>query len=243
MTTEFAERHLYLVTTLWGLLSVAICCVLAGPQRRMTLVAGLVTLPFVPLAGTYNGGAFWTPTHLDLSPFLPFVAFGGPVGLEDIFCLFIAGARAWFFATVSARHTWRANATAAMFAARALGISGIAVVLCIGLALAGIGSIPISYVVPVVIGCVALAARRDLWPLAVGGAVGSTIISSIELRTYFAIWPEWAAAWTPGAPTSIDLLGVKLGDLVWWCVVGAVHPLVIACCAGVSTASGPERGR
>lgn len=224
--------HLYLVTTLWGLLTVAVCCFIARSQRRMILVSGAACIPFLPLAGTYNDGSLWTPTHLEVPYLLPMTAFGGPVGLEDMLCLFVAGARAWFFATLPAQRQWMTTSTPAQFLRRAAIISVTALAACAALRAFEVAYLPISFLVPLGLGGVALIRVPGHWRLALAGAIGSVLLSMLELRIYFALWPEWPSSWTQGVFTGVDILGVKLGDAIWWTIVGAVHPLVMAHCAG-----------
>ena len=232
MTLGRLHEHLYLVTTLWGLLTVALCWGLAGPQRRMMLVSGAVCLPFSPLGGTYNNGSFWTPTHLEVPYLLPLTAFGGPFGIEDLLCLFIAGARAWFCATLPARRRWITTATPKVFLRRAAALSASALAGSAALRMMDVDYVRISFFVPLAVGTIIAVLRPGYWRLAVAGAIGSALLSSLELRAYFALWPEWPSAWTQGTFSGADILGVKLGDMLWWLVVGAVHPLVMAYCAG-----------
>lgn len=232
MSLGHLRDHLYLVTTLWGLLTVALCWGLAGPQRRMMLVSGAACLPFFPLAGTYNNGSFWTPTHLEVPYLLPMTAFGGPVGLEDMLCMFIAGARAWFFATLPAQRRWTMTATPKMFLCRAAALSAPALAGCAALRILGVDYVTLSFFVPLALGTIIAVLRPGHWRLAVAGTSGSAGLSGLELHAYFVLWPEWPSAWTQGVFSGADILGVKLGDMLWWLVVGAVHPLVMAYCAG-----------
>ncbi len=224
--------HLYLATTLSGLLTVALCWWIARAQRRMILASGAACVPFFPLAGTYNDGSFWTPTHLEVPYLLPMNAFGGPVGLEDMMCLFIAGARAWFFATLPAQRQWVATAAPAPFLRRAAVVSVTALAACAILRALGFGYLAISFLVPSALGLVILIRRPGYWRLALAGAVGSAALSALELRVYFILWPEWPSAWPQGVFTSAEIFGVKVGDVIWWSIFGAVHPLVMAHCAG-----------
>ena len=45
----------YLLTGLYGLATVIIFWLMAGPQRMLMLLAGAITLPFFPLAALFNG--------------------------------------------------------------------------------------------------------------------------------------------------------------------------------------------
>lgn len=232
MTLGQLSGHLYLVTTLSGLLTVALCWGVADIQRRMMLASGAACVPFFPLAGTYNNGSFWTPTHLEIPHLLPTTAFGGPVGVEDMACLFIAGARAWFFATLRARRQWGATATPGLFLCRGAAVSAAAIAGVAALRMMGVGYVAISFVVPFALGTIIVFLKPGYWRLSIGGAIGSALLSGLELRVYFLLWPEWPSAWTQGVFSSTDVLGVKLGDILWWSLVGAVHPLVMAYCAG-----------
>lgn len=241
MTLGQLDGHLYLVTTLSGLLTVALCWGLAGSQRRMMLASGAACVPFFPLAGTYNNGSFWTPTHLEIPYLLPTTAFGGPVGIEDVMCLFIAGARAWFFATLPARRQWIATATPGLFLRRWAAVSAAALAGVATLRMIGLGYVLISLVLPLALGIVIAVLNPGYWRLSIGGAIGGALLAGLELRVYFLLWPEWPSAWTQGVFSSTDVLGVKLGDMLWWLLVGAVHPLVMAYCAG-SVQVRPARG-
>ncbi len=234
MSAAFLRDHPYLFADLLGLSIVALCWLAAGPQRRLMLLSGAIFVPFFPVAALFSDGSYWRPSHLDLGVLSPIHAFGGPVGIEDMLFLFIAGARSWFFATAPGMGRWVATAAPLAFLRAAVTMTVAAFASLAVFRLIGLGSTSASYVLPAAFGLILLSLNRHHWPLALSGAVGSALLSWLELRVWFAIWPEYRLAWTPDAATSRAVLGVPAGDLLWWAVVGAVHPLVMARCAGVA---------
>lgn len=241
MTFAFLREHPYLAADLLGLLTVAITWLIAGPQRRMMLLAGLMLVPFFPIAALFSNGTYWQPGHVQIGAFGPTRAFGGPAGLEDILFLFIAGARGWFFATLPEQRRWHPTASATRFVQVAVAMTATAFAALGILRMLGIGYTSASYLVPAAIGVSLLCLQPGHWRLAASGALGSVVLSGLELRLWFALWPDWRFAWTPDAATSRLLLGVPIGDLLWWGVVGAVHPLVVARCAAMARRGEAER--
>ncbi len=242
MSTAFVNAHPYLFANLAGLSITALCWLAAGTQRRMMLLSGAVFAPFFPIAGLFSDGSYWTPAHVDLGPFSPIRLQGGPIGIEDLMFLLIAGARTWFFATVLARRQWIAAALPGLFLRRAVAITAAAFGALAILRMLGFGYTAASYIVPVGLGLVLLRMNGNRWMLALTGSIGSVALAAAELHAWFAIWPAYRSAWAPGAATTHALLGVPAGDLLWWAVVGAVHPLVMARCAEVIPADARPAG-
>ncbi|MBL8838120.1 MAG: hypothetical protein JNL66_17855 [Alphaproteobacteria bacterium] len=232
MNGAFLRDHPYLISNLLGLAIVALCWLVAGPQRRLMLLSGAALVPFFPLAGLFSDGSYWRPSHLAIGALSPIHAFGGPVGIEDMMFLFIAGARCWFFATVAGLRRWVATAAPSTFLRAAATMTAAAFASLAVSRLLGLDFTSASYVLPAAFGVILLRLNPQYWPLALSGAAGSVLLAAIELRIWFSIWPEYRLAWTPGIATSRTVFGVPAGDVLWWAVVGAVHPLAMARCAG-----------
>lgn len=239
MSVAFVSDHPYMMSGLIGLAITFALWLVAGPQRRTMLLAGIIFVPFCPIAGLFSDGSYWTNRHVDLGSISPVHWFGGPVGIEDALFLFVAGARSWFFATFTRRAQWRPAGSARDFAVQATAITAAAFVGLAAFRRIGIGDIASSYVIPAAIGVALLLANPERWQLALSGGTGAALLAMIELRAWFVLWPQLRASWNPLAATSSDILGVPAGDLLWWLIVGAVHPLVIARCARVRRISPP----
>ena len=208
-----------------GLLMLALLVpmlLLAGPQRRMVLLAGAVAVPGVPFAMVFER-VYWSPVRL----------FGWPFGLEDVLYLFGMGTRAWFFAAL----LWGAQALTTAEPLTWLRRLGLMTLLGFagflgGWAL-GFPAARVAFLVPVVIAGVLLLLEPPLWRIALAGAVGCAVFGWLELLLQFALWPDYIASWTPATITSASLLGVPAGDLWWSAAVGAAHPVVLAHAAGL----------
>lgn len=197
----------------------------AGPQRRMVLLAGAVAIPGVPF-GLIFERIYWTPVRL----------FGWPFGIEDLLYLFGIGSRAWFFAVLLWIAQVRTTSEPATLLRRLAAMTAIGFAGFLAGSALGFPSARVAFVVPVLIAAFLLLRRPDLWRMALAGAAGCTVFGWLELLVQFALWPDYAASWTPATITSVNLLGVPAGDLWWSAAVGAAHPLVLAHAAGAEIA-------
>lgn len=193
----------------------------AGPQRRMVLLAGAVAIPGVPF-GLIFERIYWTPVRL----------FGWPFGVEDLLYLFGIGSRAWFFAvllwiaqvrTTAEPETWVRRLAATTLAGAGLLLAGTAF---------GVPSGQVALLVPMPIAAFLLLRQPQLWRIALAGGVGCAVFGWLELLLQFALWPDFKQSWTRDAITSVSLFGVPAGDLWWSAAVGAAHPLVLAYASG-----------
>lgn len=213
---DFFAANPYLFTGLFGLATVALAWLVAGAQRRMMLLAGIVTLPFFPFAALFNH-EYWWPTRLG----------GGRFGIEDAIYTFVLGASAWFFASVLFRDRYAAEGGAALFMRRTIAVTVVAFA-AFGLLFAlGVGATLPSMLVPTAITAWVLSQKPALWRLSLCGAIGCCALYYAELLLWFAIWPQMRNWWTPGTPWSRSFLGEPIGDVVWSALVGAAHPAIL----------------
>ena len=221
-SADFFADNPYLISGLLDLVTVVLAWLIAGPQRRMVLLAGMVTLPFSPLAALFDH-EYWSPTRLG----------GWRPGIEDTIYTFVLGARAWFFASIAFRGQYRAEGSAAQFVRRAIPVTAGAFAAYGGLVALGVGIFLPALLVPMAVTVWVLLRKPELWPLSLCGAIGCIALYYAELHLWFAIWPQFSGWWTPDTPWSRSVLGVPLGDLGWTAVVGATHPTVLAVLLGV----------
>lgn len=214
----FADNP-YLFSELFCLATVGLACFVAGPQRRMMLLAGAVTLPFFPFGGLFDS-AYWSPVRV--------ANLGGWwFGFEDPIYTFVLGARAWFVASIAFRSRYVAMGGPALFVRRAIPVTAVALAAYAGLVALGLGFIVPALLVPVALAAWALARKPELWPLALCGAAGCGALYYAELVLWFRIWPQLSGWWMPGTPWSRDFFGAPIGDVVWSAIVGACHPAVL----------------
>lgn len=83
MQVSFLAAHPYLLANLIGG-SVLALLIWRSTDRRTVVAAGLVLVPFFPLALLHQTG-YWAPARLG----------GLPLGIEDASYLFISGAAGW----------------------------------------------------------------------------------------------------------------------------------------------------
>ena len=73
-----------------------------------------------------------------------------------------------------------------------------------------------------------LILRRKLWPMALSGALGGTILYCVFVRILFWIWPDFMSQWSGHGVWGVIVVGLPLGEIVWACTFGAAWPLFAA---------------
>ncbi len=207
----------YLAGDAIGLTTVVAGWLVAGPQRRMMLLAGGLQLALLPL-GLWWAPTVWTPVRM----------VGGWLPLEDAICAFGFGAGAWCMATLAFRESCVAQADLRQFLHRAVLVTVPAAALYAALHAAGVNGDVGAFVVPMAVAGWLLARDPDLLPLAICGGVGCALFYYAELRLWFAMWPQARGWWAPFTVWDQDFAGVPAGEIAWALMIGAAHPTVVA---------------
>ena len=64
--------------------------------------------------------------------------------------------------------------------------------------------------------------------MALCGSAGYMLFHFLDVKAFFAIWPETKSYWTPGAQLPFEVLGVPAWEVIWAAAFGFAWPLVLA---------------
>ncbi len=206
----------YLGGALLTLALSAVMLELAGTQRRMVLLAGVVGIAFTPMAVLFNG-SYWNTSRL----------FGWPFGIEDVLYIFATGSSAWFFASWAGGPTRAAAPRPQLSPWRLIVITAGAMLALRLFTLAGLPPALSLYAIPAGLTMLVLSRRSAFRRPALAGALGCVVLSLVVLRWCFWLWPHFRDDWVATSWTGQPLLSIPLGDLVWSAVFGATHPTVL----------------
>jgi hypothetical protein len=70
--------------------------------------------------------------------------------------------------------------------------------------------------------------RRDLWPLAVTGALGYTLVYVAVLKLWYELVPGFGAQWNAVALWGPMVFGVPLDEVAWAAAFGLAWPTFAA---------------
>lgn len=216
---SFLTDHPYLIANIPMLVATLLVARSVRPREfgRLAIAAGLLNLPSSLIAFTFEDD-YWVPVRLG----------GLEIGIEDLVFCWVAGALAWLLAAWPRRHRihatlgWRVAMT--RYAALAL-LGGGAI---IGWHLAGRHSMAGFTVASLLVLGLVLALRRDLWELAVTGALLYTALHVVVVRVQFWIWPDYPSFWNPDGLLGTTIIGVPLFEFAWSAVFGAAWPVIVA---------------
>lgn len=205
----------YLSTELIGLPVLILAFVLARTWRWEMLFAGLVLVPFSPVALLHQP-EFWNPKRLG----------GMSFGVEDALYLFQSGATAWLCARLVQRKVaigrpidravWGRMAVLTLMGAAALVV----------LRGVGLSMFDATLVVLAAVALALIAIHPRILVAGLAGALGYLAYHYANLRVGLALWPDFADAWSPGFWAE-PMLDVPRGELAFALALGAAHPLVL----------------
>lgn len=217
MLIDGSGRYFYLYGSLLYFLFAALFYALGGPQRKIMLFSGAITVPFIPMGALYTG-EYWTPLRL----------FGLPFGIEDALWLFSMGATSWFCATLLLRNSvtvdfkWRQSLVRLLIAI-------VPALLSVSLLMhMGISWTVTAYIVPSGLAAIILLFRPRYAVLSAFGSVFTGAVCLIETNLCFVFWPHFLSFWTTGTVWREAVLGVPVGDILFSVIVGACHPVLVA---------------
>ena len=213
----YLDQYPYLGTEIIGLVGFCAALALAGAQRRTTIFAGLMLVPFAFLA-PLHAQTYWHPERF----------LGGDFGLEDAIYLFLGGSVSWAIAArISSFPTiddmdWR------RFGVRGVTLTTLTSALWFGLGVVGLSPFSGSIVA---LSCVILLLaqlRPERAGAALSAAVGFAAYHVANLAIAQSIWPDFQETWLPGSTWTETIASIPVGEIAFSLVFGAAHPLGLA---------------
>lgn len=220
------QEHPYLATELIGLPAVLLAFLACRPLRRELLIAGIVLVPFAPLALLHQP-EFWSPDRLG----------GRSWGVEDALYLFQTGVVSWLCARLS-----RSGVASLAVTACAMGrASAITATALAGLACAVAANLPAfeTTLAALAMASLALLVHRPAgFGAALAGSFGYTLYHYANVRLGIAMWPDFLLTWNSEFWSHL-VLGVPRGEIVFALAIGAAHPLMLSFVFGVESSPTP----
>ena len=215
--SEFLAAHPYLATELVGLPVWLVLFVVLGGHRTTMLAAGLVLVPFAPLALLHEG-TYLQPARL----------FDAAIGLEDLLFLFLSGSFAWATGRLACRlpDVRAASVRRTLLRLVLLTVAG-GVLLSVALVL--IGDV-FAASMAALIGLIAilLKARPRRIRAAVSAACGYTAYHLANLSIGMWLWPQFSKAWDETGIWAGPELALPLGEILFSPLFAAAHVLALS---------------
>jgi hypothetical protein len=214
---SIVELYPYFFACLFGGLIFLAIYLVAGDQKRMMIISGLMMIPLAPLA-VLNNGDYWSPERLG----------GGALGVEDFLFSFLCGGAAWFEAVWLFRNRVTAAIESLLFIARYAWLMAVGVSTCLLGMFMGFDSLSSVLLCYSILIFILLVLRFSLWPMAVVAGLQGLIYYWVFMKIVFWIWPDFLMQWSSKNIWYENLLGVPAGELAWAATYTAVWPLIIA---------------
>jgi hypothetical protein len=214
----FLSNHPYLAVDLIGVPGFLVLFALSTGSRWTVVAAGLVLVPFAPLATLHNG-AYWRPDRLQSFTF----------GIEDTIYLFLSGSVAWAFAALFSKTLPRVEAVRWRRSVRRLAVLIVAGIGMLALASAIMTDVFAASVSILALLVVTLSVIRPARiEAASAAALGYTTYHLANLLVGFALWPHFRSAWPANAFWSAPVATLPLGEMVFSPLVAAAHVMALA---------------
>ena len=197
--------------------------------RSMALLSGMLAAPFA-LTSPLFVPSYWSPARVA----------GTLTGIEDVVFSFAAGGLAWLASVWLFRHRvefqLRPKRMWWQYAA------GTACGLAVGHSSWRLGA---SHMAASAIACGALTAvilwrRRELWRLAVAGALAYALVYVVVLKLWYVLVPSFGTQWNAGALWGPTVFGVPLDEVVWAVAFGLAWPAFAAYLLDARLRPGPS---
>jgi len=230
----------YLAWSSSGALTVGALCAVAGRQRRMMVIAGLILSGFSVLIPTFEAG-YWSPTRVA----------GGVFGIEDVLIMFVVGSLAWTAGTWPFRRRLTFDAPPGTAARRGVILSAALMGAYLTLWHTGVDAGTAAGLVHVAVTGVLLMLRRPLWRIALSGLAGFGAAYWAWFNLFAWLFPRFGAQWGSASFWSARVGGMPLGEVVWCLTFGAAAPVCVAFVFGArftrpaaaeGAAAAPHRG-
>jgi hypothetical protein len=217
ITIETLQTYPYFFGTIIGLFAFAVTFAFDREGRFNMIVGGLLHLPLFPFALIYNR-EYWSPVRLG----------GGLLGIEDALFAFLVGAAAWLFGTWRFRSRLELTYRWPLFLVRYGGMVLFTTSLIIFFWSSGLGIMTASVIAGVISVATILGLKRDLWPIALSGAAGFTLLYCGTFLLILRICPSFACQWNGQNLWGTLVLGLPLDEVAWSCSFGALWPSILA---------------
>jgi hypothetical protein len=209
----FAAAYPYMFSFVIG--TPVFLAVLFAARRRLAsvLVAGLVLVPFAPLA-IFHETAYWSPRRIgDL-----------PLGVEDALYLFVSGSFAYALAGLVRPFPSIQASSASATARRTAQITIAALAVWTVVAFAPVGDFLASCVIAAIAGLGGIV----LWPARAKAALiaggGSSLYHGANLAGILALNPDFASAFASGASSA----KIFVTEMLFQFLLAATHVLFFA---------------
>jgi len=186
-------------------------------QRRITLLAGLLCVPFCLYEFAFIP-EYWTPT----------IVGGFKVGPDDFMFSFATGGIAWMIGLCGIRDDVAIHWQPCRFTRRFVGGSLLGVMLSLVLWSLGLR------IMNAVLVCIALGLAVLSWRyprfhgLSLAGSVGFLLAYALVLRGVLSLSPGFAAHWNARNLSGVSLLGIPAEEALWALSFGAIWPRFVA---------------
>ena len=162
---------------------------------------------------------YWSPLRLIEAPW----------GLEDTLFSFVSAGIVWFLALIPIRGRTigfrKHGETVLRFHLVGLPTLGVGILFH----QIGVHSITGFIVSCLVLTLIVLSAQRELWPVAVSGALLYPPFHIALVKIHFLLWPDYVQYWHLGHFwQDTRILGIPLGEYAWSAGFGMAWPLFIA---------------
>ena len=219
--------NLYMAGTVAMLLAVAVTALLWPAGRFGTIWSGLLATPSA-LWALVMVPAYWKPSTVIRLP----------VSIEDVLWTFSAGALAWAAATLGTREDLRPRRELSHALIRWALLWGTAGIVAVVLWRVGVPVMTSTLAAAAAVTLLVAPQRRDLWPIALRGAIFFPILYGMGACAFVQLAPAFRLYWNHEALSGVALFGLPAEEIAWAVVWGATCPFLVAF---ASTLPWPER--
>jgi hypothetical protein len=186
-------------------------------QRGAMLLSGLLSAPFgfFELAFVPE---YWNPVLVGRWGAAP----------EDVIFSFANGVIVWFLATCLFRPRIGLSLESRGLLKRYLGCLTIGVAFSLLFWLAGLRIMTAALLTMAIGLLIGVKIKPELWPIAISGAVGFTILYGVVLGTTCMLWPHFLQQWNTDNLCGLRVLGLPLEEIVWAWAFGTFWPRFMA---------------
>jgi hypothetical protein len=150
------------------------------------------------------------------------------IGPEDIIFCFVVGGFAWFEVAWFVNKKFELHFNKSLIIKRFIFHLSVIVPLIAILYPIGLKGMNAPLIASFVWGIIVLLYRRKLWPIAITGAIISTLIYSLALIFMRFVWPDFYSLWTWQNLWGISFLEIPLEEIVWGLLYGPFWAITIA---------------
>jgi hypothetical protein len=188
--------------------------VLLPNQRQFMILSGLLSMPY-GAASIVFVPEYWKPVLIIKSQ----------TGLEDILFSLINGFLVWAIATVGMARSYLQNLQPHFLLPRYWFCTGIGIGLSALIWFSGHPIMSAALVSMAGLGLFILWRRKDLWKVALTGALGFSLLYLLALKGVLLLNPDFLNQWNHANLSGICLGGIPMEEIIWALGYGGVWPL------------------